>query len=201
MFDGVTGNESIARIPVSPGFRGLISVGHFDSASVSDVHGLSAASVSLVVDLREDAPQDACPGIPVTHLPIFTAHSRAATREEVFEWLLMTQAHQLTSAVSTIAVADGAVLLQGDPDEISTALVTALTLLAAGAVPAAVAEVFGPHEGSDMSPTAQSPDTFYYVLRVLDRFNGVENYLLRHGLSVGQFHALRDRYEERHDEP
>lgn len=201
MFDSVTGGDSTTRIPVNPGFPWLASASDLGSASVDDADTLSAAGISLVVDLREDAPRDVRLGLPVIRIPIITSHRTAATREEVFEGLLKTQAHQLTSAVTAIAAADGVVLLQGEPDEISTSLVTALTLLAAGAEPAAVAEVFGPPEGPDTSATARTRDTFYYVLRVLGRFNGVECYLLRHGLSVGQFHSLRDKFEERHDEP
>jgi hypothetical protein len=116
--------------------------------------------------------------------------------------LVLTQAHQLTSAVAAIAEADGPVLVRSRPGEHTAALVVALALLAAGASVHSVVEDFSDTRNAAQADTwGDTASALLHALWVLDRFNGVEAYLLRHGLRIEHFHSLRDKHLDAHDEP
>ncbi|TFD54716.1 tyrosine-protein phosphatase [Cryobacterium frigoriphilum] len=142
------------------------------------------------------------------------------TLEEIYETLIYTRAVQLTRAVAVIADATGPVLVHCAAGKDRTGLVVALTLLAAGADPddviadyalsttevrlfrreladAALRELPLTEEEYEaaLSLHLDSPaDALRHVLAVLARFGGVQAYLVRAGLTVDQFHALRDRF-------
>lgn len=146
--------------------------------------------------------------------------SLTGTLEEIYETLLYTRAVALTQAVAVIADAPGPVLVHCAAGKDRTGLVVALTLLAAGAPADDVVADYALSTREvrlfrkELADTAlrdlpltdqeyeaalslhlDSPAAaLRHVLAVLDRFGGAEAYLVRGGLSVDQFHALRERY-------
>lgn len=154
------------------------------------------------------------------HVPPPVSSYSGETLEEIYETILYNRAVQLTQAVAVIADASGPVLVHCAAGKDRTGLVVALTLLAAGADPTDVVDDYARsttevrlfrRELADaalrelplteeeyeaaLSLHLDSPsDALRHVLTVLDRFGGVEAYLVRGGLTVDQFHALRERY-------
>jgi len=153
---------------------------------------------------------------------------QSGTLEQVYENLLLTRGAELTAAVAAIADADGPVLVHCTAGKDRTGLVVALALLAAGVSRDAVVSDYA-RSGSEVEPRRrhiaeaalaaleldplgdihassmrlhlQSPaEALQHALGILDRFNGVENYLLRHGLTIEQFSVLRDRLGDATDE-
>lgn len=148
------------------------------------------------------------------------ARPQTGTLEDIYERILYNRQAQLTEAVAVIADAPGPVLVHCAAGKDRTGLVIALTLLAAGAAPddvvddysrsstevrlsrreladAALRELPLTEEEyeSALSLHLDSPaDALRHVLAVLDRFGGVEAYLVQGGLAVDQFHTLRERY-------
>ena len=140
--------------------------------------------------------------------------------EEIYEAILYTRMAALTRAVAVIADAPSPVLVHCTAGKDRTGLVVALTLLAAGADPDDVVADYAlsttevrlfrrelaaaalrdlplieEEYAAALSLHLDSPaDALRHVLAVLDRFGGVEAYLVRGGLTVDQFHALRERF-------
>ncbi|MCU1404313.1 MAG: tyrosine-protein phosphatase [Glaciihabitans sp.] len=141
--------------------------------------------------------------------------------EEIYETLLLTRGTQLTAAVAQIADADGPVLVHCTAGKDRTGLVVALALLAAGVSEneiltdyalsglevaprrRAIAEGLLAHlDGDDdrdlhtasLRLHLDSPrEALQHAFDVLARFSGPEAWLLRHGLDIEQFAALRSR--------
>lgn len=100
--------------------------------------------------------------------------------------LVDRRGRDLAGAVAVIAEADGPLLVHGAADEHHTALVLALALLAAGLPPAeALAAAL---------PAESHPAALRVALARIATNGGTEAYLLRHGLTVSHFHALRERF-------
>jgi len=165
-----------------------------DAGPVPDdvIRALRRFGEPRLLDLRFDVRDDDHRDIPVIHNPVgLPADSTAGTVPDLFGMLVLTQGHQLTAAVAAIADADGPILLRSRPGEPTATLVAALTLLAAGA------SVHSVVEDSDGDPASG----IAHALWVLDRFNGVECYLLRNGLTIEHFYSLRDRLFTEPEEP
>jgi hypothetical protein len=170
----------------------LVDAGDLHRVPDVVLRALRASGEPLVLDLRLGVIDDDNNDIPVIRNPVgLPVDSPAITVSEQFGTLVLTQAHQLTAAVATIAKADGPILLRSGPGEQTATLVAALTLLAAGASVPSVVE--------DSSGDAASG--ILHALWVLDRFNGVECYLLRHGLTIEHFYSLRAKLFTEPDEP
>lgn len=140
--------------------------------------------------------------------------------EETYEAILHTRAAALTRAVAVIADAPGAVLVHCAAGKDRTGLVVALIVLAAGADPDDVVADYAlsttevrlfrreladtalrelPLTGQDYEAALSlhldsSADALRHMLAVLDPFGGAEAYLVRGGLTVDHFHALRKRF-------
>lgn len=93
---------------------------------------------------------------------------------------------EIAAAVAVLAEADGPLVVHGPGDDHRTGLVLALALVAAGlpqdeAVAAAL-------------PAEPHPAALFDALEAIGRLGGPEPYLLRHGLTVSHFLALRERF-------
>jgi len=89
--------------------------------------------------------------------------------------------------VAVIAEGDGPLLVHGPGDEHPTGLVLTLALLAAGvSADDAVAAAEPVHPPGE--------NTVADALALINTLGGPEAYLLRHGLTVSHFHALRERF-------
>jgi hypothetical protein len=107
-------------------------------------------------------------------------------REQGYADLVARRGRELTSAVAVLAEGDGPLVVHGPDGEHPAGLVLALTLLAAGlthdeAVAAAL-------------PAEPHPNALQEALAAINAVGGAEPYLLRHGLTVSHFHALRERF-------
>jgi hypothetical protein len=93
---------------------------------------------------------------------------------------------ELASAVAVLAEADGPLLVHGPGDDHQTGLVLALALLAAGL----------PHDDAlaGALPAEPHPRALLDALAAISALGGPEPYLLRHGLTVSHFLALRERF-------
>jgi hypothetical protein len=92
----------------------------------------------------------------------------------------------LAAAVAVLADADGPLLVHGPGDDHQTGLVLALALLAAG-LPADQAL-------AGALPAEPNPAALFDALTAIGVLGGPEPYLLRHGLTVSHFLALRERF-------
>ncbi|TFC04528.1 hypothetical protein E3O42_05100 [Cryobacterium adonitolivorans] len=93
---------------------------------------------------------------------------------------------ELTGAVAVLAEGDGPLVAHGPDGEHPAGLVLALTLLAAG---------LPHHEAVAAALVAEpQPAALLEALAAIDALGGTEPYLLRHGLTVSHFHALRERF-------
>jgi protein-tyrosine phosphatase len=162
----------------------------------ADVDGRSAWTFSLVVDLDSG---DAVIDDAVIDDAAAQASATAAMSYRL-EKLTLTQGHELTAAVAAIAAAEGPVLVLCTAGGKSK-LVLVLALPAAGAPADSVLEACSWMNRPGDEGTDDADETLRGTLRVLDGFNGVECYLLHHGLSVEEFHLLREKFQELHDEP
>ena len=93
---------------------------------------------------------------------------------------------ELAAAVAVLAEADGPLLVHGPDDDHRTGLILTLALLAAGlpqdeALAAAL-------------PAEPHPSRLLDALAAISALGGPEPYLLRHGLTVSHFLALRERF-------
>lgn len=158
---------------------------------------------ALVIDLRRHAGTELDDTtLPVVRIPIDEDRAAAPSTRTLVEALVLTQGSQLARAVSAIAMADGPVVVYSGPGAVSSGLVRALTLLAAGAGVGSVLAAYPLATAWTPLPSPPlSANALAHALRVIDRYNGVECFLLRNGVRVEEFHALRDKLEERHDEP
>lgn len=115
----------------------------------------------------------------------------ATDRERAYADLVAHRGRELTSAVAVLAEADGPLVVHGPDDEHPTGLVLALALLAAGLphddAVAAAAPADSISEGSE-------PTALLDALAAINALGGPEPYLLRHGLTVSHFLALRERF-------
>jgi hypothetical protein len=93
---------------------------------------------------------------------------------------------ELAAAVAVLADADGPLLVHGQGDDHQTGLVLALALLAAGL----------PHDDAlaGALPAEPNPGALLDALTAIGALGGPEPYLLRHGLTVSHFLALRERF-------
>lgn len=100
--------------------------------------------------------------------------------------LVRLHGRELAGAVAVIAEADGPLFVHGADGEHTTGLVLALALLAAGL----------PHDEALAAalPAEPHPAALRDALAAIAGHGGTEAYLLRHGLTVSQFHALRERF-------
>lgn len=165
-----------------------------DAGPVPDdvIRALRRFGEPRLLDLRFDVGDDTYRDIQVIHNPVgLPADPTASTVSDLLGMLVLSQGHQLTAAVAAIAEADGPILLRSGPGEQTATLVAALTLLAAGA---SVHSIVEDSSGDPASGIA-------HALLALDRFNGVECYLLRHGLTIEHFYSLRDKLFTEPDEP
>ncbi|MFC5929683.1 tyrosine-protein phosphatase [Cryobacterium melibiosiphilum] len=163
---------------------------------------------------------EATDAAPHGQSPVSPVSPYGETLEEIYETILYARAAQLTQAVAVVADTPGTVLVHCAAGKDRTGLVVALTLLAAGAAPDDVVDDYARSTTEvrlfrrDLADAAlrelplteeeyeaalslhlDSPaDALRHVLTVLDRFGGVEAYLVRGGLTIDQFHALRERY-------
>ena len=110
----------------------------------------------------------------------------ATDREQAYADLVAQRGRELAAAVAVIADGDGPLFVHGADGEHPTGLVLALALLAAG-LPAD--EAVAAAQAADADPAA-----LLDALAAIGALGGPEAYLLRHGLTVSQFHALRERF-------
>lgn len=101
--------------------------------------------------------------------------TEAPSRIRAYETMIRSRGAELAAAVTAIAEEEGPAPMADDDQ---SRLTIALTLLAAGLSIEVVA----------------TPDAaLRRALDVLHEYNGVEFYLLRNGVAVEHFHALRER--------
>ena len=100
--------------------------------------------------------------------------------------LVAQRGRDLAGAVAVIAEEDGPLLVHGTANEHRTGLVLALALLAAGL----------PHDDALAAalPAEPHPEALRAALAAIAGHGGTEAFLLRHGLTVSHFHALRERF-------
>jgi len=111
---------------------------------------------------------------------------QATEHESRYADLVANRGRELAGAVAVLAEGDGPLLVHGPGGEHEIGLVLALALLAAGvthddAVAAAL-------------PAEAQPEALILALAAINALGGTEPYLLRHGLTVSHFHALRERF-------
>lgn len=206
----------------------LVRSATLDAITDAGASALAGLGVALVVDLREDAERGAVRhGIPVLNVPIFRAPDGpplTGTLEDVYATLIGARGRELTSAVAAIADSAGPVLVHCAAGKDRTGLVVALTLLAAGVPEDDVVDDYTlsatevrlfhrelaeialralplteEEHASALRLHLDSPAVaLRHALRGLESVGGAEAYLLRHGLTVEQFHALRDRFADGH---
>jgi len=121
---------------------------------------------------------------PFDHAPLDPAPAR--TDDQHYADLVRHRGRELTEAVAAIAEDDGALVVHAPGEEHSAGLVLALALLAAGL----------PHDEAVVAalPAEPHPASLLHALQTIGGLGGTEPYLLRHGLTVSQFHLLRDRF-------
>lgn len=107
-------------------------------------------------------------------------------RVQDYSDLVSQHGAELAAAVAVLAEAEGPLLVHGPGDDHQTGLVLALALLAAGlthdeALAAAL-------------PAEPHPTALRDALAAIGVLGGTEPYLLRHGLTVSHFLALRERF-------
>ncbi|WP_104167262.1 hypothetical protein [Cryobacterium sp. N22] len=109
-----------------------------------------------------------------------------AQREQGYTDLVAHGGRELTEAVAVLAAGDGPLVAHGPGGEHPAGLVLALTLLAAGL----------PHDEAVAAALLAEPRpaALHEALAAIDALGGTEPYLLRHGLTVSHFHALRERF-------
>jgi hypothetical protein len=110
----------------------------------------------------------------------------ATDRERASADLVAQRGRELAAAVAVIADADGPLIVHGDGGEHPTGLILALALLAAGV---GTGDAVAATLTTDADPLA-----LLDTLAAIGALGGPEAYLLRHGLTVSQFHALRERF-------
>lgn len=205
----------------------LIRSAALDALTEDDAAALRELGLELVVDLREPGEgPDAVHGLPVRSVPLYRSPNGAPTTgaiEEIYERLLRTRGEALAEAVGAIAATEGAVLVHCTAGKDRTGLVVALALLVAGVEPEAVVADYARSEstvaehrrvhaeamleGLQLSAAdraaalrlhLRSPaEAMRHAIELIDGYGGPHAYLLRHGLSVEQLRALRERAEER----
>ena len=109
-----------------------------------------------------------------------------AQREQGYTHLIAHGGRELSEAVAVFAAGDGPLVAHGPGGEHPAGLVLALALLAAGL----------PHDEAVAAalPAEPHPAALHEALAAIDALGGTEPYLLRHGLTVSHFHALRERF-------
>ena len=109
-----------------------------------------------------------------------------AQKEQGYTDLVAHRGRELTEAVAVLAAGDGPLVAHGPGGEHPAGLVLALTLLAAGL----------PHDEAVAAALLAEPQpaALLEALAAIDALGGAEPYLLRHGMTVSHFHALRERF-------
>ncbi|WEO76276.1 tyrosine-protein phosphatase [Cryobacterium sp. SO2] len=107
-------------------------------------------------------------------------------REQPYAHLVADRGRELAGAVAVLAEGEGPLVVHGPGGEHATGLVLALALLAAGL----------PHEEAVAAalPAEPQPEALLGALAAIAARGGPEPYLLRHGLTVSHFLALRERF-------
>jgi hypothetical protein len=107
-------------------------------------------------------------------------------RVQDYSDLVSQHGAELAAAVAVLAEAEGPLLVHGPGDDHQTGLVLALALLAAGL----------PHDEALAAalPAEPHPTALRDALAAIGGLGGTEPYLLRHGLTVSHFLALRERF-------
>ena len=107
-------------------------------------------------------------------------------RVQDYSDLVSQHGAELAAAVAVLAEAEGPLLVHGPGDDHQTGLVLALALLAAGL----------PHDEALAAalPAEPHPTALRDALAAIGVLGGTEPYLLRHGLTVSHFLALRERF-------
>ncbi|MGY4857593.1 tyrosine-protein phosphatase [Cryobacterium sp. AP23] len=107
-------------------------------------------------------------------------------RARVYADLVDHRGAELAAAVAVLAEDDGPLLVHGPGDDHRTGLVLALALLVAGL----------PQDEAVASalPAEPHPSALLDALAAIGLLGGPEPYLLRHGLTVSHFLALRERF-------
>jgi hypothetical protein len=107
-------------------------------------------------------------------------------RVQDYSDLVSRHGAELATAVAVLAEAEGPLLVHGPGDDHQTGLVLALALLAAGL----------PHDEALAAalPAEPHPTALRDALAAIGGLGGTEPYLLRHGLTVSHFLALRERF-------
>ena len=107
-------------------------------------------------------------------------------RVQDYSDLVSQHGAELAAAVAVLAEAEGPLLVHGPADDHQTGLVLALALLAAGL----------PHDEALAAalPAEPHPTALRDALAAIGGLGGTEPYLLRHGLTVSHFLALRERF-------
>ena len=110
----------------------------------------------------------------------------AAQKVQGYTDLVAHRGRELTEAVAVLAAGDGPLVAHGPGGEHPAGLVLALTLLAAGL----------PHDEAVAAALLAEPHpaALQEALAAIDALGGTEPYLLRHGLTVSDFLALRERF-------
>jgi hypothetical protein len=209
----------------------LVRAASLDGVTDAGSAALTGLGLALVVDLREDEERGfARHRVPIRHIPIYRSREGSpvtGTLEESYETMILTRGQELTAAVAAIADSPGPVLVHCTTGKDRTGLVVALALLAGGLPEEDIVDDYA-LSATDVGVARRSwaetalralglgdeeyaaalrlhlgspSSAIRHALHILTRFGGAEAYLLRHGLTVDHFHALRDRFGVERVEP
>ena len=206
--------------------RWLARAAALDSIGDTGAAQLAELGIARVLDLREDGERAALKrstpthDVEVAHVALYRLPEgppATGSLEQVYEFLLVHRAKELTEAVAAIADSHGPVLVHCTAGKDRTGLVIALALLASGHEEADVVADYALSAGvvraarldiAESTLNALGLDTdahaaalrlhldspaeaMHHALRTITALGGAEAFLIRNGLHAEQLQSLR----------